>query len=71
MAAFHGDTVELDLTGRVSELMHGLLVHSTPAIARSSSQGRVEAVARSGHYIQFGRPDVVIHAVQAMLEAGG
>ena len=35
----------------------------------SSSTGRVEPVARSGHYIQFDRPDAVVAAVEGMIAA--
>ena len=47
-----------------------MLDSSRLAIAQHlSSNGRLEKVARSGHYIQFDRPDTVIQAIDAMLEA--
>jgi pimeloyl-ACP methyl ester carboxylesterase len=68
-AAFYVDPVPTELSGRVSDLMHVMLDTSRQAIAHLSSRGRVETVARSGHYIQFDRPDAVLEAVDAVLVA--
>jgi pimeloyl-ACP methyl ester carboxylesterase len=68
-SAFYGESVALDLPGRGFELMQVMLDDSRQAIARLSSRGRVEPVARSGHYIQFDRADAVIHAIETMLVA--
>ena len=38
-------------------------------MARLSSNGTIARVERSGHYIQFDRPDAVIDAVQQMVES--
>jgi pimeloyl-ACP methyl ester carboxylesterase len=68
-AAFFLDPVPTELSGRVSDLMHVMLDTSRQAIAHLSSRGRVETVARSGHYIQFDRPDAVLEAVDAVMVA--
>jgi pimeloyl-ACP methyl ester carboxylesterase len=67
-ASFYGDPVPIELSGRVSDLMQVMLDSSRLAIAHLSSVGRVQKVARSGHYIQFDRPDAVIQAIEDMLE---
>jgi pimeloyl-ACP methyl ester carboxylesterase/membrane protease YdiL (CAAX protease family) len=67
--AFYGDPVSPDFSGRAGDLMQGVLDDARQAIARLSSNGRVEAVLHSGHYIQFDRPDAVIRAIQEMVVA--
>jgi hypothetical protein len=37
-------------------------------MSRLSSNSMIAPVERSGHFIQFDRPDVVIQAVQTMVE---
>jgi pimeloyl-ACP methyl ester carboxylesterase len=69
--AFYGDPVPPEFSGRASELMRLMLNSSRQAIASLSSNGRVEAVERTGHYIQFDRPDAVIQAIQDVLVASG
>jgi pimeloyl-ACP methyl ester carboxylesterase len=66
-SAFYSDPASPELAGRLSELALRMLDGSRQDLARLSSTGRVEAVDRSGHYIQFDRPDAVIQAIQAML----
>jgi pimeloyl-ACP methyl ester carboxylesterase len=68
-SAFYGDPQALDLAGPAADLMRVMLESSRQAIAQVSARGRVEAVARSGHYIQFDRPDAVIQSIEAMLDA--
>jgi pimeloyl-ACP methyl ester carboxylesterase len=67
--AFYGDPVPPDFSGRARDLMQGMLDDSRQAIARLSSNGRVEVIPHSGHYIQFDRPDTVIRAIQEMVVA--
>lgn len=68
-SAFYGDPVPPEFSGRVLDLMHVMLDGSRQAIAHLSATGRVESVARAGHYVQFDRPDAVIQAIQDMLVA--
>ena len=62
--AFYSDPVPPEFSGRTADLMQVVLDGSRQAIAHLSVNGRVESVARTGHYIQFDRPDAVIRAVQ-------
>jgi pimeloyl-ACP methyl ester carboxylesterase len=70
-APFYGDPVSIDQSGRALEIMNVMLDRSRLAIAQLSSSGRVEMVARSGHYIQFDRPDAVIQAIEDTVTVAG
>jgi pimeloyl-ACP methyl ester carboxylesterase len=71
--AFYADALSPELSGRMLELALKMLAGTRQSIARLSSNGRVEAVAQSGHYIQFDRPDAVISTIEKMLagQSGG
>jgi hypothetical protein len=65
--AFYADALSPEMSGRMLDLALKMLAGARQSIARLSSTCRVEAVAESGRYIQFDRPDAVISTTQKML----
>jgi pimeloyl-ACP methyl ester carboxylesterase len=66
---FYRDSPPAEPSGRLLELIQSMFWKSELDMARLSSNSTIAPVERSGHFIQFDRPDAVIAAVQHMIEA--
>jgi pimeloyl-ACP methyl ester carboxylesterase len=67
--SFYHDPLPSEVSGRLLELIQKTLWESEVDMARLSSNSTITPIGRSGHYIQFDRPDAVIDAVQNMVES--
>ncbi len=67
MGNFYSDPQPTDLPPRLLELGLKTLWEAQADMAGLSSSGTIEPVERSGHYIQFDRPDAVIGAIRFMV----
>jgi hypothetical protein len=67
LASFYGDPLPEELSGRLLELVQKTVWEAEVEMSRLSSKGTIAPVERSGHNIQFDRPDVVIDVVQHMV----
>ena len=65
--SFYRDPLPAELSGRLLELIQKTLWESELDMSRLSTNSTITPVERSGHYIQFDRPDAVIQAVQTMV----
>jgi pimeloyl-ACP methyl ester carboxylesterase len=68
-ASFYRDPLPAQPSGRLLELIQKSLWEAELEMSRMSSNSTILRVERSGHFIQFDRPDAVIQAVHAMVEA--
>jgi pimeloyl-ACP methyl ester carboxylesterase len=66
--SFYRDPLPAELSGRLLELIQKTLWESELDMSRLSMNSTITPVERSGHYIQFDRPDAVIDAVHTMVE---
>lgn len=69
LTPFYHDPLPAGLSGRLLALVQKTLWESEVDLARLSSNSTIAPVERSGHYIQFDRPDAVIQAVQTMVNS--
>jgi pimeloyl-ACP methyl ester carboxylesterase len=69
LGLFYRDPPPAEPSGRLLELLQMMLWASEVEMAQLSTNSTISAIERSGHFIQFDRPDAVISAVQAMVEA--
>jgi pimeloyl-ACP methyl ester carboxylesterase len=67
LASFYSDPLPAEPSGRLLELVQKTVWEAELDLSRLSANSTVAPVERSGHYIQFDRPDAVIHAVQTMV----
>jgi pimeloyl-ACP methyl ester carboxylesterase len=67
--SFYRDPLPAELSGRLLELIQKTLWESEVDMSRLSANSTIAPVERSGHYIQFDRPDAVVQAVQTMVES--
>ena len=67
LASFYSDPVPEELSGRLLELVQKTVWEAEVEMSLLSSKGTITRVERSGHFIQFDRPDVVRDAVQHMV----
>lgn len=65
---FYRDPSPTEPSGRLLELLQKMLWESEVDMSTMSSNSTITPVERSGHFIQFDRPDAVIEAVQHMVE---
>jgi pimeloyl-ACP methyl ester carboxylesterase len=65
---FYRDPLPAEPSGRLMELLQKMLWESEVDMSRLSSNSTITPIERSGHFIQFDRPDAVIQAVQHMVE---
>jgi pimeloyl-ACP methyl ester carboxylesterase len=70
IATFYTDPIQANLSPRLVELLQKTAWEAKVDMSRLSTNGTTTPVERSGHYIQFDRPDAVIAAVRQMIEAG-
>jgi pimeloyl-ACP methyl ester carboxylesterase len=68
LTTFYREKLPAELSGRLLELIQKMLWESEVEMARLSTNSTITPIERSGHYIQFDRPDAVIDAVQTMVE---
>jgi pimeloyl-ACP methyl ester carboxylesterase len=66
---FYRDPLPADLAPRLLELIHKSAWEAKVDMARLSSNSSTTLVERSGHYIQFDRPDAVIQSVRQMVQS--
>ena len=69
LASFYTDPLPAQPSGRLLELVQKSVWGAEVELSRLSANSTVAPIERSGHYIQFDRPDAVIHAVQHMVES--
>jgi pimeloyl-ACP methyl ester carboxylesterase len=67
LTSFYTDPLPAEPTGRLLELVQKSVWEAEVEMSRLSSNSTIAAVERSGHYIQFDRPDAVIDTVQHMV----
>jgi hypothetical protein len=67
--SFYREKLPAELSGRLLELIQKTLWESEVDMSRLSTNSTTTPVERSGHYIQFDRPDAVIQAVQHMVQS--
>jgi pimeloyl-ACP methyl ester carboxylesterase len=61
------DPLAADLPPRLQELVDKSIWEAKVDMSRVSSTSTITPVERSGHYVQFDRPDAVVDAVRTML----
>jgi pimeloyl-ACP methyl ester carboxylesterase len=66
---FYRDPLPADLPPRLVELIQKTAWEAKVDMSRLSTNSTITPVERSGHYIQFDRPDAVIQAVQHMVQS--
>jgi pimeloyl-ACP methyl ester carboxylesterase len=69
LTAFYRDPQPIEPSGRLLALVQKSLWEAEVDMSRLSSNRTIMPVERSGHYIQFDRPDSVIHVVQQMVDS--
>jgi pimeloyl-ACP methyl ester carboxylesterase len=69
MTLFYQDRRPANLPPRLVELIEKTAWESKADMAHLSSNSTITGVERSGHYIQFDRPDAVIEAVLHMVQS--
>jgi pimeloyl-ACP methyl ester carboxylesterase len=69
ITTFYRDPLPAELPPRLLELIQKTVWEAEIDMSRLSSNSTIAPVERSGHYIQFDRPDAVIDAVQHMVES--
>jgi len=69
LASFYSDPLPAELSPRLLELVQKTIWEAEVEMSRLSTNSTITPVERSGHYIQFDRPDAVIHSVQTMVES--
>jgi pimeloyl-ACP methyl ester carboxylesterase len=69
LASFYNDSLPAQPSGRLLELVQKTVWGAEVEMSWLSSNSTITPVERSGHYIQFDRPDVVIRTVQTMVES--
>jgi pimeloyl-ACP methyl ester carboxylesterase len=69
LASFYSDPLPAEPSGRLLELVRKTLWEAEVDISQLSSNSTITPIERSGHYIQFDRPDAVIDAVQTMIQS--
>jgi hypothetical protein len=67
LASFYSDVLPADPSSRLLELVQKSVWEAQVEMSRLSANSTIAPVERSGYYIQFDRPDVVIQAVQHMV----
>jgi pimeloyl-ACP methyl ester carboxylesterase len=67
--AFYHDPIQANLPPRLVELIQKTAWGAKVDMSRLSTNSTITPIERSGHYIQFDRPDAVISAVQTMIES--
>jgi pimeloyl-ACP methyl ester carboxylesterase len=67
--SFYRDPLPAEPSGRLLELVQKTVWEAELDLSRLSSNSTIAPAERSGHYIQFDRPDAVIQAVQRMVES--
>jgi pimeloyl-ACP methyl ester carboxylesterase len=66
---YYRDQLPSNLPPRLIELIQKTVWESKVDLSRLSTNSTITPIERSGHYIQFDRPDAVIHIVQTMVES--
>lgn len=66
---FYRDPLSTDLPPRLQELVYKSIWEAKVDMSRLSTNSTLTPVERSGHNVQFDRPDVVIAAVRQMVES--
>ncbi len=69
ITTFYRDPLPSELPPRLLELIQKTAWEVERDLSGLSSNSTIAPVERSGHYIQFDRPDAVIHVVQSMIES--
>jgi pimeloyl-ACP methyl ester carboxylesterase len=69
MTTFYHDPLPANLPPRLVELIEKTAWEAKVDMSRLSTNSTMTPVERSGHYIQFDRPDAVISTVQQMVES--
>jgi pimeloyl-ACP methyl ester carboxylesterase len=69
ITTFYRDPLPAELSGRLLELIQKTAWEAEVDMSRLSSNSTITPVERSGHFIQFDRPDAVVQAVQTMVES--
>jgi hypothetical protein len=69
LASFYSDALPAEPSPRLLELVQKSVWEAQVELTRLSANSTITPVERSGHYIQFDRPDIVIQAVQQMVES--
>jgi hypothetical protein len=69
ISSFYRDPLQANLPPRLVELIQKTAWEAQVDMSRLSTNNTIVPVERSGHYIQFDRPEVVIAAVRQMAEA--
>jgi pimeloyl-ACP methyl ester carboxylesterase len=69
LASFYSDPLPAELSGRLLELVQQSVWGAEVEMSRLSTNSTIAPIERSGHYIQFDRPDAIIHTVQRMVES--
>jgi pimeloyl-ACP methyl ester carboxylesterase len=67
LASFYSDPLPAEPSGRLLALVQKSVWEAEVDMARLSANSTIAPVERSGHYIQFDRPDAVIQAVKTMV----
>jgi pimeloyl-ACP methyl ester carboxylesterase len=67
LTSFYSDPLPEELSGRLLELVQKTVWEAEVEMSQLSSKGTIAPVERSGHNIQFDRPDVVVDAIQHMV----
>jgi hypothetical protein len=66
---FYRDPIQANLPPRLVELIEKTAWEAKLDMSQLSTNSTIAPVERSGHYIQFDRPDAVIHIVQQIVES--
>lgn len=69
ITTFYRDPLPAELPGRLLELIQKTVWEAERDMSRLSSNSTSAPIERSGHYIQFDRPDAVIQAVQTIVQS--
>jgi pimeloyl-ACP methyl ester carboxylesterase len=69
LASFYSDPLPAEPSGRLLELVQKSVWEAEIEMSRLSANSTIAPIERSGHYIQFDRPDAVIQAVQHMVQS--
>jgi pimeloyl-ACP methyl ester carboxylesterase len=68
LTTFYADPLQANLPPRLVELIQKTAWEAQVDMSRLSTNSTVAPVERSGHFIQFDRPDAVVDAVRTMVE---
>jgi pimeloyl-ACP methyl ester carboxylesterase len=67
LASFYNDPLPTEPSPRLLELVQKSVWEAEVEMSRLSTNGTIAPIERSGHYIQFDRPDAVIQAIRHMV----